>query len=724
MTRYIKKLKACIKEFQKELKSANIREFEIVAQMTKKKAEVNDLNEEIKKKMEECKALRLCISELEKKLEGTTEHKEDIDGKNEETAAILNTQGARLVELEALYKEEQVLRKRYFNTIEDMKGKIRVYCRLRPLSEKEIADQERSILTSIDEYTVEHPWKDDKPKQHFYDHVFDSDASQEDVFEDTKYLVQSAVDGYNVCIFAHGQTGSGKTFTIYGSESNPGLTTRASQELFKILRRDCNKFSFSLKAYIIELHQDTLVDLLLPKNSNRMKLEIKKDSKGMVSVENVTVVPISSHEHLASTILRGSEQRHTSGTWMNEKSSGSHLILSIVIETTNLQTQSLSRGKLMILVDDAGGILPAINHSPWNGVTLADFVMPFFLFIVGVSLALAYKKLSNKVVATRKAVLRALKLLIIGLFLQGGYFHGLKDLTYGVDIASIRWMGILQRIAIAFLVAAVCEIWLKGDGDVTSGSSLLKKYQFQLLVASILTTIYMVLLYGLYVPDWKYQVPSGSSTDASKTILVECGVRGDTGPACNAVGMIDRKVFGIQHLYKRPIYARAKECSINSPDYGPLPADAPSWCQAPFDPEGLLSSVMAIVTCLIGLHFGHIIIHFKYHKDRILQWMIPSFCLAFLGFSLDFFGIHVNKVLYTFSYTCVTAGAAGILFTGIYVLVDVYGYRRPTMVLEWLGMHALMIYILIACNILPVILQGFYWRNPQNNILSLIGIGS
>lgn len=45
----------------------------------------------------------------------------------------------------------------------------------------------------------------------------------------------------------------------------------------------------------------------------------------------------------------------------------------------------------MILVDDVGGILPAINHSPWNGLTLADFVMPFFLFIVGVSLALTYK---------------------------------------------------------------------------------------------------------------------------------------------------------------------------------------------------------------------------------------------------------------------------------------------------------------------------------------------
>lgn len=49
--------------------------------------------------------------------------------------------------------------------------------------------------------------------------------------------------------------------------------------------------------------------------------------------------------------------------------------------------------QLMIIVDDAGGILPSINHSPWNGLTLADFVMPFFLFMVGVSLGLVYKVL-------------------------------------------------------------------------------------------------------------------------------------------------------------------------------------------------------------------------------------------------------------------------------------------------------------------------------------------
>ncbi|XP_010249387.1 PREDICTED: heparan-alpha-glucosaminide N-acetyltransferase [Nelumbo nucifera] len=379
---------------------------------------------------------------------------------------------------------------------------------------------------------------------------------------------------------------------------------------------------------------------------------------------------------------------------------------------------------LMILVDDAGGMFPSINHSPWDGVTLADFVMPFFLFIVGLSLALAYKKLPCRIDATKKAVLRALKLFAVGLVLQGGYFHGLNNLTYGVDINQIRWMGVLQRIAIAYLLSALCEIWIKGDDNIDSGLSLLKKYRYQWMVAFVLTTTYLTLLYGLYIPDWEYQIFNGSSSAAPKIFSVKCGVRGDTGPACNAVGMIDRKILGLQHLYKRPIYARTKQCSINSPDYGPLPPDAPSWCQAPFDPEGLLSSVMAIVTCLIGLHYGHIIVHFKDHKERIFQWMIPASGLVVTGFVLDFFGMHLNKALYTFSYTCVTAGAAGILFTGTYVLVDVYGYRRPTMILEWMGMHALMIYILAACNILPVLLQGFYWKKPENNILRLIGIGS
>ncbi|KAK7406972.1 hypothetical protein VNO78_08609 [Psophocarpus tetragonolobus] len=336
-------------KLEQERKTLNSQVYDLERKLDMCRQELTVAESTLSVKDSELAALKNNLDELEE----LREMKEDIDRKNEQTAGILKMQAAQLAEMELLYKEEQVLRKRYFNTIEDMKGKIRVYCRLRPLCEKEIANKERDSLNTVDEFTVEHRWKDDKPKQHMYDRVFDADATQEDVFEDTRYLVQSAVDGYNVCIFAYGQTGSGKTFTIYGAEHNPGLTPRATAELFRILRRDSNKYSFSLKAYMLELYQDTLVDLLLPKHAKRLKLDIKKDSKGMVAVENVTIVPISNVEELNSIIQRGSELRHTSGTQMNEESSRSHLILSIVIECTNLQSQSTARGKLSF-VDLAG----------------------------------------------------------------------------------------------------------------------------------------------------------------------------------------------------------------------------------------------------------------------------------------------------------------------------------------------------------------------------------
>ncbi|KAL5649746.1 hypothetical protein ACJX0J_040555, partial [Zea mays] len=369
---------------------------------------------------------------------------------------------------------------------------------------------------------------------------------------------------------------------------------------------------------------------------------------------------------------------------------------------------------LMIIVDDAGAFIPAMNHSPWDGVTVADFVMPFFLFIVGVALALAYKRVPDKLDASRKALLRALKLFCLGLVLQGGFFHGVRSLSFGVDLQEIRLMGVLQRIAIAYLLTALCEIWIRGDEDVDYGYDLLKRYRYQLFVGAVVAITYMSLLYGTYVPDWEYQTSAPGSTE--KHLFVKCGVRGDTSPGCNAVGMIDRKILGIQHLYGRPVYARSKQCSIDSPQNGPLPSDAPSWCQAPFDPEGLLSSVMAIVTCLIGLQYGHVIVHFQKHRERMMNWLIPSFSMLVLAFAMDFFGLHMNKPLYTLSYTLGTAGAAGLLFSGIYTLVDIYGYRRPTVAMEWMGMHALMIYVLIACNVLPIFIHGFYWKEPKNNL--------
>lgn len=78
---------------------------------------------------------------------------------------------------------------------------------------------------------------------------------QEDVFEDTKHLVRSALDGYNVCVFAYGQTGSGKTFTIYGNEACPGLTPRGVREMFAQIDKDAGKASYSVRVQMLELYQ-------------------------------------------------------------------------------------------------------------------------------------------------------------------------------------------------------------------------------------------------------------------------------------------------------------------------------------------------------------------------------------------------------------------------------------------------------------------------------------
>ncbi len=164
------------------------------------------------------------------------------------------------------YKEEQVKRKQLLNELEDMKGKVRVYARIRPFSKTEKSDPERAIacFQIPDEVSLTIGNERNRIKDYQFDSVFGPSSTQEQVFEETKRLIQSAIDGYNVCIFAYGQTGSGKTFTIQGSPEMPGLTPRAIVEMFEILKTMSN-FDIKLKCYMVELYLDSLRDLLKPK---------------------------------------------------------------------------------------------------------------------------------------------------------------------------------------------------------------------------------------------------------------------------------------------------------------------------------------------------------------------------------------------------------------------------------------------------------------------------
>uniref|UniRef100_A0A0D9XQS9 Heparan-alpha-glucosaminide N-acetyltransferase catalytic domain-containing protein n=1 Tax=Leersia perrieri TaxID=77586 RepID=A0A0D9XQS9_9ORYZ len=339
---------------------------------------------------------------------------------------------------------------------------------------------------------------------------------------------------------------------------------------------------------------------------------------------------------------------------------------------------------LMILVDDAGGAYERMDHSPWNGCTLADFVMPFFLFIVGVAIAFALKRVPKLGAAVKKITIRTLKMLFWGLLLQGGYSHAPDDLAYGVDMKKIRWCGILQRIALVYFVVALIEAFTTKvrPTAVRSGPyAIFHAYRWQWLGGFIAFVIYMVTTFSLFVPDWSYVYHNDGDVNDGRKFKVQCGVRGHLDPACNAVGYVDRVVWGINHLYTQPVWIRSKDCTSSSPNTGPLRADAPAWCLGPFEPEGLL---------------------------RVLN---PFIILA---------AIPINKQLYSFSYVCFTAGAAGVVLSAFYILIDVWGLRTPFLFLEWIGMNAMLVFVLAAQAIFPAFVNGWYYDSPGNTLVSWI----
>ncbi|XP_058082279.1 uncharacterized protein LOC131230391 isoform X2 [Magnolia sinica] len=374
---------------------------------------------------------------------------------------------------------------------------------------------------------------------------------------------------------------------------------------------------------------------------------------------------------------------------------------------------------MMILVDDAGGQWQMIGHAPWNGCNLADFVMPFFLFIVGMAIALSLKRIPNQLLAIRKVILRTLKLLFWGILLQGGYSHAPDNLTYGVDMKRIRWCGILQRIAFAYMVVALLEIftrnlWAEFLSPVRC--SIFRLYFWQWLVAACVLVVYLAAIYGTYVPDWQFTVHNSDSHDYGKVFNVTCSVRGKLDPPCNAVGYIDREVLGINHMYQHPAWRRSKACTENSPYEGPFKKDAPSWCQAPFEPEGILSSISAVLTAIIGVHCGHVLVHMKGHSSRLKHWAVMGLALLISGIVLHFTNaIPLNKQLYSFSYVCLTAGAAALVFSVFYVLV--YWIQKHFFIKVWHSKRVgILLYVIFAeilfWGLVAGILHqlGIYWK--------------
>lgn len=241
---------------------------------------------------------------------------------------------------------------------------------------------------------------------------------------------------------------------------------------------------------------------------------------------------------------------------------------------------------------------------------------------------------------------------------------------------------------------------------------------WQWLVGASVLIIYMAVLYGTYVPDWEFTMHDRDDPHFGKLFKIKCGVRGKLDPPCNAVGYVDRQVLGINHMYHKPAWRRSKACTSLSPYEGPFRNDAPAWCHAPFEPEGILSSISAILSTILGVHYGHVLIHISGHIDRLKHWILMGLSLLGLGIVLHFTNaIPLNKQLYTFSYVCVTSGAAALIFSVIYIAVDILGFGYPFLPLRWIGMNAMLVYVMAAAGIAAGFVNGWYYKDPHNTLV-------
>jgi len=267
------------------------------------------------------------------------------------------------------YMREFLLRKAYYNYLQDLRGNIRVFARVRPLLpfEKKKGCVSCVAFPRPDELTIRNIRKQRENTWEF-DKVYNCESTNVFMFEEVKPLVTSILDGFNVCIFAYGQTGAGKTYTMEGCPEDPGINKRALSELFDIKKEREKNFEITIVMTLLEIYMDKIRDLLAKKKKGEVRgkgpgLKIKKGPDGNY-VEHLTRVEVSSRKQLDHNWAFGMKNRSTASTKMNDQSSRSHCMLSVYLKCKNKLSGKTLNGKLH-LIDLAGS--ERLNKSKVTG---------------------------------------------------------------------------------------------------------------------------------------------------------------------------------------------------------------------------------------------------------------------------------------------------------------------------------------------------------------------
>jgi predicted acyltransferase len=302
----------------------------------------------------------------------------------------------------------------------------------------------------------------------------------------------------------------------------------------------------------------------------------------------------------------------------------------------------------MILVNDNGSerAFWALKHAEWNGFTPTDLVFPTFLFLVGASIVFSTESRLARGV-TRAALFahtmrRAVIILLLGFVVNSApFFH----------LSSLRYYGVLPRIAVCYLIIASLYIWIRRPAGSAAGQPTIAD-KVGILVGCLV---------GYYLLMRFVPVPGFGMPGRDVPFLDHDG---------NLVAWLDRQIFSAKHLY-----------------------------EGTRDPEGLLSTIPALGTTLIGVLTG-LFLRSSTRPEKQRTDSRKALGLAVAGVSGVVLGLlwnpwfPLNKKLWTSSFVLYAAGWSLLILAAFWFLVQVRGYRRGTWPLLVFGTNAIAAYVL------------------------------
>ena len=293
----------------------------------------------------------------------------------------------------------------------------------------------------------------------------------------------------------------------------------------------------------------------------------------------------------------------------------------------------------MILVNnpgDWGNIYAPLEHSKWNGCTPTDLVFPFFLFIVGVSIAYALGNKKEDSSQHQKIILqaarRALIIFVLALLL---------NLIPSFDFAHIRILGVLPRIAIVFFI---CAVWYTKTSTRT-----------QAWILAVILVVYYVLMNF-------FPIPGGGPSNLE--------------PGKNLAAWLDNIILTPSHMW----------------------SGTKTW-----DPEGVLSTLPAISTGLLGVLTGTWLRRTDKNQGEKTAWMFCAALLLILGGLIWNGFFPINKALWTSSFVLYTGGLAMAGLALSFWLIDVQDYRKGIWPFVALGANAITIYV--GSGLIPLLIS-------------------